>query len=167
MKQIGKGAFTTAYLDTDGKVLLKSVDRVKEAMACGFFPDHRLFPKIEQVDQGEHYDYYKMKFYKKFKSLKNNLTPRQWRLYKILRGLYIPCNFNPHTMYNILCDVFETQIPNEFKAEREALLEALHGLCNYGTDMMFEISPRNVAIEGKKLILLDCFFFKTDLLKRR
>lgn len=164
MKQIGKGTFTTAYLKPNGKVLLKSIDMVKEAMAYGFFPDHRLFPNIVHVDTGDNFKYYEMEFYEQPKSLKNNLTPRQWRLYKILRSLSIECTFNPYLLMDRWYTEFK-RIPNEFAGEREALLDALSGLSNYSTDIRFEISPRNVAVKGKKLILLDCFFFDSDLEK--
>ena len=158
MKIIGKGSFTTAYFnETTGQVLLKSRDRVKAAMAEGFFPDHKIFPKIKFVSIGDGVTYYEMKYYKKYSSLKNNLTSRQWEFYKLLRTL------NHSLGYANIYRDFETKIPNKFQKEREALLEALNGLSNYGTDIAFEISPRNVAIEDKKLILLDCFFFQSCL----
>jgi hypothetical protein len=165
MKQIGKGAFSTAYLQNDGSVLIKTVDRVKEAMANGFFPNHRLFPTLEHVDSGDVFEYYKMKFFPKVKSLKKNLTARQYRLYKVLKALVPPdCEFNDR--YQEWHNIFDT-LPSEFKAEREAIQEAMSGLSNYGTDISFEISPRNIAIQGRKLILLDCFFLVNDLIKNR
>jgi hypothetical protein len=44
-----------------------------------------------------------------------------------------------------------------------ALNEQIDGLMNYGADIRFEISPRNVAVKNGKLILLDCFFFASKL----
>jgi hypothetical protein len=165
MKQLGKGAFSTAYLQNDGSVLIKTVDRVKEAMANGFFPSHRLFPTLEHVDSGDVYQYYKMKFFPKVGSLKKGLTSRQYRLYKVLYDLQAPdCEYNDrHQEWH---KIFDT-LPSEFKAEREAIQDAMNGLSNYGTDISFEISPRNVAIQGRKLILLDCFFLVNDLIKNR
>ena len=46
---IGRGTFSRAYLRRDGRVLLKSDDPMKEAMALGFFPRSRLFPRIERI----------------------------------------------------------------------------------------------------------------------
>ena len=164
MKQIGKGSFTTAYLKPDGKVLLKSIDEVKEAMAQGFFPNHRLFPKVELVDRGDKFNYYEMKYFERTNGLKSHLTLREWELYKLLCSLFKSRGYlaNIYDGYSRWYEIFE-RIPNKFKEEREALIEALNGLSNYFTDIGFEISPRNVAVEGGKLILLDCFFQMSKL----
>jgi len=41
---------------------------------------------------------------------------------------------------------------------RNSLQEAIDACANYGSDIKFEISPRNVAVKNGNLILLDCFF---------
>jgi hypothetical protein len=41
--------------------------------------------------------------------------------------------------------------------------DAVEACANYGSDVMFEISPRNVAVHNGNLILLDCFFIKSKL----
>lgn len=158
-KLIGQGAFTKAFLLESGKVELHSCDPVKECMAHGWFSDHRLFPQIKFTDKDE---VYLMKYYPKVKSLKNNLTTRQWKLYNVLREVMnehnrltrgvSPANFN-YKLHDAL-----DKMPSEFREERYAIKEAVDGLGNYGTDICFEISPRNVAVSGGKLIMLDCFF---------
>ena len=155
MKKLGKGMFTTAYLLPDGRVKLKSCDPIKECMALGWFPNHRLFPKIERGDEE---NVYFMDFYERPKSLKKTLTPRQYRLYRLLRE--IGEKYLAWKSYDSLTEHFEA-MATEFKAEREAMLDALQACSSYGQDVMFEISPRNVAVKGGKLILLDCFFMKS------
>ena len=162
MKLIGKGAFTKAYLKDDNKtVFLKSVCPIKECMAYGWFPESYLFPTLESVGNNE----YEMQYYPKVTSLKQNLSKHQWELYKTLRNLNMFGDFytDKFTHWH---EQFDT-IPNKFSKEREALKEALDGCANYGYDIGFEISPRNVATKGKKLVLLDCFFSVSQLHKVR
>ena len=154
MKKIGKGAFTTAYLTTDNKVLLKSMDPIKECMALGWFPTCYLFPTVENTDQ---HNEFIMEYYPKVSSLKSNLSPRQWRLYKALRNLEPFQGKNKHMAYNHWWDQFGS-LHSEFRNEKEMLQEALTAASNCGSDIAFEISPRNVATKNNKLVLLDCFF---------
>lgn len=166
MKRIGKGAFSTVYRQTKKKVLIKSTDNVKECLSMGWMPDHAMFPTTERVgvsDCGE-YQFYEQKYYPKVSSLKNNLSSFEWEFYKALRELFICKDFspNPHTLHQEWHDAFDT-LPGKFWRKRELLKEALDGLANYGSDICFEISPRNVAASGGKLVLLDCFFFKSQL----
>ncbi len=164
LKVIGRGAFSTAFEHhTDKrKVLIKSRDRVKDCMAEGFFPEHRLFPTVTRVAQGDTFSFYEMERYERTTGLKAHLTDRQWRLYKALREAYA----SPvRTAWSLMDATIQriTTLPAEFKTEKDAILEAIYGLSNYSTDIAFEISPRNVAVKGKKLILLDVFFIRSDL----
>jgi hypothetical protein len=43
------------------------------------------------------------------------------------------------------------------------MLDALDACANYGNDVCFEISPRNVAVKNGKLVLMDCFFMADKL----
>ena len=159
-KLLGKGGFTTAYLLGNGTVEIISNDPIKECMSLGWFPRGRLFPKIKQIfdhDPDSIYKIYHMEFYDRPRSLKSNLCPHDWELYKELRKLYIPC----HTEDYMKCDkwhgAFDT-ISDKFSAEKEEIKEALDACSNYGTDIGFEISPRNVALRDDNLILLDVFY---------
>ena len=161
MKLLGKGEFTKAYLMENGRVHLKSTDRVKECMALGWWPEHRMFPKIERLDCDlgtDSHSTYEMEYFERPRSLKSSLTARQWRLYQALRKLsvYVQNNADAYMLWH---EAFDT-LPGEFKAEKEALKEAVDNLTNYSTGVHFEISPRNVAVKGGKLILLDCFFIR-------
>lgn len=158
-KLIGKGAFTKAYL-VDNHVELDSCCPIKECMAWGWFPDSPLFPKIEWIEHGK----YRMKYYPHVSSLKQNLDPDQWEIYKTLR------NFGYRSFANISeamfewIKIFETLENKELSA---TLIKAIEACGNYGTDVGFEISPRNVAVDNGKLILLDVFFSISTLRKIR
>lgn len=165
LKCIGKGAFSTVYQKNKNTVLIKSNDNVKECMSLGWFSNSKLFPSIECVgtsDCGE-FKFYEEKFYPKVKGLKNVISAFEYEFYKALRNLKTP-HYNARNYDNLdhWREQFES-LPGKFHVKKTALLEALDGLSNYGTDICFEISPRNVATQGKKLVLLDCFFMAKDL----
>lgn len=155
MKLIGKGLFTKAYLREDGKVELMSKDYIKECMSFGWFPSNRLFPSIKSIDNGN----YEMKYYPKVKSLKKSLKPIEYNKYLELRNLTIPFIVNKYEGYDNLYNAFSTI---KGKILREAMLEALSACTNYGSDISFEISLRNVAVDKGNLVLLDCFFIQTQ-----
>lgn len=154
---LGKGLFTTAYLQKDNKtVILKSTDYIKECMSLGWFPNSMYFPKVERLDQG----IYKMKKYDKPKSLKNSLKPKQYEIYKELRNLSIGYIKNSYNNLDEWRKQFNT-ISN--KTVKNALNDAIDACSNYGSDVCFEISPRNVAVSKTgNLILLDCFFIASQ-----
>ena len=141
----------------NGKVRLHSNDPVKECMSAGFFPDSRLFPKIVRVGDGE----YDTKYYPKVSSLKNTLVPLHYEYYKLLREVQNTFGMmSPYDGYSVLCKSF-SKLPKYLK---DNLQEAIDGLVNYGSDIKFEISPRNVAVtKTGKLILLDCFCLVTKI----
>ena len=153
--KIGKGLFSTAYLQEDNKtVILKSIDNVKECMALGWFPESKYFAKIERLED----NIYKMKYFKKVKSLKESLRPQQYEIYKELRKLDIVYTKNLHDRLNMWSAQFDT-LKNE--TIKNALHKAIYACSNYGTCVSFEISPRNVAVtKTGGLILLDCFFMQ-------
>lgn len=163
LKLIGKGAFTKCYQLNDNTVLLKSEDPIKECMAHGWFPDSDLFPKVEfsSID-----GCYEMEYYPRVRSLKNSLDPDQYQIYKDLREVFnnLETSINIYDGMNLIYKSF-CQIENE--ELQETMIEALHSCGNYGSDVGFEISPRNVAVKNGKLILLDVFFMKSVLNKVR
>lgn len=163
LKLIGKGTFTKCYELNDTTVLLKSSDPIKECMAHGWFPESGLFPKVEfsAID-----GFYEMEFYPRVKSLKNSLDTDQYQIYKDLQEVMknIKYSDNMYDSCDLVYDAFE-QIENE--ELKEVMIEALHACTNYGSDVAFEISPRNVAVKNGKLILLDVFFMKSALNKVR
>ena len=163
MKQVGKGAFSTVYRHTHNTVLIKSVDNVKECMSLGWFPDTPMFPSIERIGQSDDgiTQFYTERYYDKVKSVRSNLTQFEYQFYSELRKISVPYTTNEDG-FTFLHKAF-SDLPNKFWRKKELLKEALDGLANYGNDIRFEISPRNIAIHGKKLVLLDCFFFISQL----
>lgn len=160
LKLIGKGAFTKCYQLSEDKVLLKTEDPIKECMAHGWFPDSELFPEVSHSDVEGCYE---MKYYPKVRSLKNNLSPDQYRLYKELRLIFSEFRqpVNPYDRYNAWHDAFEcSDLDQDIK---ETMQYALLACGNYGTDVCFEISPRNVAVDDGKVVLLNCFFMESKL----
>ena len=163
-KLIGKGAFTKAYLLDSGKVELRSCDPVKECMALVGFGGSYLWPIIERIDD----EVYTMNYLPNTPNLKSNLEPKQYQLYSALRKL------KPYINFKWGCGIQDWEysdhwrkqfggLPAEFEEEKQALLEAVDSLANYGQDIQFEISPRNVRAVNGKLCLLDCFFFVSQL----
>lgn len=163
LKLIGKGAFTKCYQLNDNTVLLKSEDPIKECMAYDWFPESGLFPEVEFSSiEG----CYEMEYYPKVRSLKNNLESDQYQIYKDLREVFnnLETSIDIYKGYSLIYKGFE-QLENEDL--KETMIEALDACTNYGSDVGFEISPRNVAVKNGKLILLDVFFMKSVLNKVR
>jgi hypothetical protein len=164
MKEIGRGVFSTVYQHGRNKVLIKSRDSVKECMAMGWFPTSPMFPALKRVgssDCGE-FQLYEEKFYPKVKSLKSALSSFEWEFYRELRVINEEWKDPKISWYQHFQGRFAS-LPGKFHHKRDRLLEALDGLSNYGEDMVFEISPRNVTVHNKKLVLLDCFFMESQL----
>lgn len=161
LKLIGKGAFTKAYLDTNNNVILHSIDPIKECMAMGWFPDSPLFPEIKTTGDNE---VYIMKYYPRVSSLKQNLKPAQWLIYQQLRKLTCTRTKNRYDLSYNWYIAFESL---ENKELAETMCKAIDACGNYGSDIDFEISPRNVATDDGNLILLDCFFSLSKLYSTR
>ena len=160
MKLIGTGAFSKVYHnDNEKHVHIKSDDYVKECMAMGWFPNARCFPKVkESTEHG--YDYM-MTYYPKHTSLKKSLKPAEWAKYQELRRIFDEYAYDSEADYFTWRKAFKT-IKN--RTLRKHMLEALDSLADYGQDIKFEISPRNVAVSpARNLILLDVFFFRSQL----
>lgn len=162
---IGRGMFSTVYRKNAKTVLIKSVDPVKECMALGWFPPRsRMFPKTTRVailydDQGT--ALYEQRYYPKVKSLKAALKPAEWEFYRELRdNVWRSCNVFGNDQFKILVSLqaLIKALPSKYARKKAALLGAVDALTNYGPDIRFEISPRNMAAHNGNLILLDCFF---------
>lgn len=157
MELIGKGRYSTAYKH-NGLVYLKSSDNVKECMANGWYPNSNFFPKVERSTMPGFQ--YVMPLYQTTRAPKRDLIPAHYEIYKQLRELFSKNMYYHHNDgYEHWNRLFKT-IKN--RSVKSALKGALDALTNYGTDIAFEISPRNIAINKGKLILLDCFFLITD-----
>lgn len=165
MKLIGKGMFTKAYLVDQTTIELHSSDPVKECLALYGFGESYLWPKLTRIE----YEKYRMRYYPKTQSLRSELAPDQYRLYSLLRKIP-PASFYTKTIDYAYCDYWRkkfSDLPVEYVEEKEALLDALDSLTNYGADIQFEIGPRNVGVDRGKLVLLDCFFFVNKLIEAK
>lgn len=157
MKLIGKGAFSRVY-DNGDTVIIKTKDLAKEALAL--WVDNDRFPSIERLEYDE-ISTYEMPKYEKTKGIKNKVNGYEWDLYKWLRDNVSIENFGKHdysTLYNMFNDM-----PEEFAEDRDKLIDALDDMSNYGQDICFEISPRNVFIVEGRIIFADVFFFASQL----
>jgi hypothetical protein len=164
-KLIGKGAFTKAYLLDSGEVELQSIDPIKECMALWGFGDSRLWPEIERIEcRTNGVQVFRMPYYDRPKSLKNNLTPNDYSFYKDLRSLTRATGLlRGYQLKQHWHDQFDS-LKAKWPEHVAALHEVLDAIANYGEDICFEISPRNVAVKDGKLILLDCFFLRSVLM---
>ena len=154
MKLIGRGHWSRVYLQDCGtKVLIKSKDPIKECMAYGWFPESRLFPELTCIDTGM----YECKFYPK--NPISTLNKADAMIYKMLRGIGaagIPnCSRVGDRLFAWQDAINNSDLHPWIKSD---LCAALDACGNWSTNVMFEISPRNVAVDNGQLVLLDCFF---------
>lgn len=161
MKQIGKGSFSTVYQKNSNTVLIKSDDYVKECLSFNWHNKSKYIPNITKIDRG----LYKMKLYPKCTKPKQQLNTKAYDTYLTLKKLFNNIVIsNKYNAYDIWYKTFSNLKDNTLK---NCLLNILDSLSNYGSDIYFEISPRNISFtKSGNLILLDCFFFKTQLDKK-
>lgn len=159
LKLIGKGTFTKAYLQPDGKVLVKSPCPVKEILSLGWCGNARFLPKIERIDHEE----YIMPLYEKPRKLKEALLPVEYKFYLALREMHSNCWGKG--LFGIIDAIKNSKLSPQRKKQ---MIEFAEGVANIGVeDIRFEISPRNVAVKNGKLILLDVFFSSSKLRSTR
>ena len=165
MKLIGKGAFSKVYDNGDNTVTIKTKDWAKEALAL--WVDNDRFPKVERLDYDE-ISTYKMKKFDKVKAIKRDLNDYDYALYTYLRKNVCASNlgWGESHDYSTLYEAF-SNMPEGFKEDAQKLIDALDEMSNYGQDVSFEISPRNVFIENGRLIFADVFFFQSQLAEVR
>lgn len=156
MQLIGKGSFTKAYLVSPGEVMLDTRDPVKHHIVNGDVIQGSMFPKLYKKADGRIYS----KYLPRTPSLKANLSERHWKYYKELRDLSNFIEADCHSTVSIRrmlgtikYSVLHDQVVNQF--------EQLRNLAPY--DIYFECSPRNVRAHKGKLVLLDCFFYYSEL----
>lgn len=163
-KYFARGAFTKAYRSIDGKwVKLISNCPIKEAMALGWCCDSVHIPKIWRINTNT----YILPFYPRV-SLKSGLLPGQYALYKELRRLHANCAANTPKNRLDYYNYWHTVLAEvSCISAKKALLSILEAASNFGSDIGFEISPRNVAVSNGHLVFLDLFFSVSSLEKVR
>jgi hypothetical protein len=161
MQFVGRGLFTRAYRCTvTKKVFLRSKCHVKEIMALGWFPDSKLFPRVERTSLPK-YDYV-MKDYSsdKYKLRVAALCKSHRRLYDALRTVDNIGWSNPELGFSHLQTVFDNL--DILPKHKIVLSAALGALSNYGTDIYTDVSRCNLRQAGDKLILLDIFLLRSQ-----
>jgi DNA repair protein RadC len=186
VKQIGKGAFTTAYVEVDAptpRVFLVASDEVvdKELLAAAHdeAPQNPHLPRVEKFGYtSDDQTVYVMPLYRA--PLRKADSPEGWRDFSLLkkcreqawsevsksaRGL----GAMTHRGY----DVNEATLAcAEASGVRPAVLEALRALVdtasNYGASQVFEFAARNLATDAEgNLVLLDPLFDMERLERQR
>lgn len=153
MQVVGRGLFTICYRKSETRVLLKSVCCFKELLSMGWITS-TWFPKINHIYNVQ----YEMKYYEKVTAPKKQLKKEHYFLYRQLLQIYHKCWKLPNKDNNV-SDYIKAFESVSNKSLRHALQEACKHMENYDSNIGFEISPRNIAVQNKKLVLLDCFFF--------
>lgn len=173
-KVIGKGSFSRVA-DMGNTVLIESIDDVKNCFANGLMPDSDYLPcidfapakyDIDKVKAGYDVNYYISPKYTRVTVPKKQLRKDEYKIYSELRKVFKSITYKQNKNLNMYCirdAINDSGLSDDMK---ELLNECIDSLANYGTDICFEISPRNIATNDKgDLILLDVFFFHSQLKK--
>jgi hypothetical protein len=166
-KLIGTGSFSKVYQISKNKVEIHSSDPVKECMSLGWFPNSRLFPRIKRTKilYDQKYNIYESRLYEKVNAPKKQLKKSHYKMYLELRkidGAILPPRGN--RVNNLIEAIKKSNLSRHWK---EIINNAIYSLSDYGDDVVFEISPRNIAVSNGNLVLLDCFFMENSLFKHQ
>lgn len=188
--QIGRGCFSFVHKRPgDNFVTIISRDKAKECAAIFglnsedlpeskiLFPDisYSKLPESKKAESilekrgFEDYKIYQIKYFPVVKSLKRGLKTNFWEFYKKLYFIWESYPYNNNNWERI--DYYKKEfakIDDEIKGKYgAAIINALETLINYGDDVWFEISPRNVRVDTNgRLVLLDVFFFRGDMQRK-
>lgn len=178
LQKLGAGAFSTAYKKNAKTCLVYSTCYMKECMSLGWFPKNRLFPVVARLEfglgpQGEH-ALYSMPLLRRVTAPTTQLNATSLKLYRELRkvaadfsleysrdaisyGVVIGSNFSACLKKHVTSH-----------AKREALQDAYAACNSYSLSIVFECSPRNIAVSPSGgLILADCFYCAEQLQRIR
>lgn len=161
LKLIGRGMFSRVYAENDSTVLINSCDPIKECLASWGLADSELFPTLERVEYGCYSSLFRMKRYNKVRAPKQELESWDYNVYLECRKLM---SMSYDDNYQFANCVKSLDLDEETKG---ALVEGFESCMNYTNNVGFEISPRNIAVDNGKLILLDVFFDKNRVLAIR
>lgn len=160
--KIKKGLFSTAFIFRD-KVIIETKDQLKECLAYEYFPDSIHIPTVSfsklETNKPEH-TVYEMPLYQTARSVRSLICVEDYNnLYLPLRELFLNCGYSRNA-YNWQDDFIIAANNSKLSAEYKELIIGCYEACmNYSHRIRFEISPRNVAANNdKRLILLDCFY---------
>jgi len=161
--KVKRGSRTKAFIFAD-KVLLRTIDPIKECMALGWFPDSELFPEVKKTDFediDDSFQIFESPVYLQGRSMKALVCKDDWEgVYLPLVQLYKTINYGyrVYEWHHSFIQAVNNCVGLREDA-KEAIKEAYEACMNFSEKVKFEISPRNIAAtEDGKLILLDCFF---------
>lgn len=160
MKLIGEGFFTKCFDAGEGSVELHTFCNIKPAYAEWGVGSGRLFPSMTKIDvRYDHQDIavtiLKCKRYPKVASLKTALAPAQYALYLALRAIAAEA-IGWGSSRQFAGKVRTAK--NVHWRHREDIATAVDDVHNYASNVGIDISPRNVAVDNGRLVLLDVFF---------
>jgi len=178
VKQIGKGAFSRAYLTKTGTPYVYLItaeqdggDYSKRQLAeLSRDEDHSPYlPRLLDVGCDERGRcYYRMPYYRA--PLRKADSPKAWAQYQMLRKCWLPAlerleqrkdrHGATYAGHTVMEEVVECASEAGASPGLVRALDLLRGAAsNYGSDYSFEFSPRNLATTDKgQLILLDTVF---------
>lgn len=145
--QIYKGAFTRAYMGQK-HVLLVSNSGIKEGMSLYLNEENKHLPKIERIGEAT----YIMPRYQTMVGYHPDYKLLQKAHKKFAPMLYREKHHNSDAHYQLIAFV---------ATENEVLAEALDALLScamsYTSLISFDLSPRNVSVQGETLIIRDVY----------
>lgn len=160
-KLIGKGAFTRAYQTGENKVEVETVCPAKECYAL-FSQGNPFAPEVRHTDRP---GVWEMPLYPKIRAPKRQMNARAYEIYRLLKKLADDCQAQTyHDFFSTMEGLFRRGLLSE--EEKEHLQDLAGDVCNAidPRDLRFEVSPRNVTVDGAgNLILLDVFFCSKTL----
>lgn len=168
LKQIAKGSFTDVFYLNEDEVMLRTTDKIKELYAQNWLPelDWNPYPVTEYLDCSDNGDFFllKMKRYDRFSRVEQ-LNEKSKKLLKAMKCFRVAIEESQRAV-RWTSDLSKAvcEIPEEF---REFTQESIDSVCNYSNSAFFEISPRNLAVDGSDLILLDCWFSRSEFKRIR
>jgi hypothetical protein len=177
MHQIGKGSFSVAMVEDEvpaalaPRVFLFSADDVYDkellAMAHEVDPSNPHLPKVERFGYTQDKAIFVMPLYKA--PFRKTDSPVGWRDYALLKKCRDKVYGVRKSGYEVNEDVYACA---EAAGVRPPVLEALRILvdtaANYGSDYVFEFSPRNLATDDAgNLVLLDVLYDRERLAQMR
>jgi hypothetical protein len=161
--KVKRGSRTKAFIFSD-KVLLRTIDPVKECMALGWFPDSELFPEVKMTDfedLDDSFQVFESPVYLQGRSMKSLVCKEDWEeVYLPLKQIFqtMSWGFRSSDWHYAFINAVDNCVGLRYNV-KDAVKKAYEGCMNFSERVKFEISPRNIAAtEDGKLILLDCFF---------
>lgn len=164
---IGRGKFTKVYDNNDNTVTVLSSCPSKECYSLGWVSSSKEFgydiclnPIYDFKDYKNELRCYISPKYEKFKKAK--VPVEDYEVYKQLVIFSKKINRNNNIYDNLFAIIKAAN--NELSGWlKDFIISQAEAMGNFGTDIDFEISPRNVMVHNGRLVLLDLWFYRSKL----